>query len=38
MSEIGYYNYYNNTSRYTPDAIIDRYQQMVDRYNSDELQ
>ena len=37
MSEIGYYNYYNNTSRYTPDAIIDRYQQMVDRYNSDEL-
>ena len=37
MSEIGYYNYYNNTSRYTPDAVIDRYQQMVDRYNSDEL-
>lgn len=37
MSEIGYYNYYNNTSRYTPDAVIDRYQQMVDRYDSDEL-
>ena len=27
MSEIGYYNYYNNNSMYTPDAVIDHYQQ-----------
>jgi len=37
MTEIGYYNYYNDPTRYTTDKVIDRYQQMVDRYNSDEL-
>lgn len=37
MSTIGYYNYYGNTSRYSPAEPIDRYQQMVDRYNGTEL-
>ena len=37
MAEIGYYNYYNNTHRMTVDKPKDWYQQMVDRYNSDEL-
>ena len=37
MSEIGYYNYYNNPHRYSPDTVQDRYQQMVDAYNSDKL-
>ncbi|MCQ2740194.1 MAG: DUF4885 domain-containing protein [bacterium] len=37
MTEIGYYNYYNNTHRMTVDKPKDWYQQMVDRYNSDEL-
>ena len=31
------YNYYNNTHRMTVDKPKDWYQQMVDRYNSDEL-
>ena len=25
MSEIGYYNYYNNPHRYSPDTVQDRY-------------
>lgn len=37
MSEIGYYNYYNNSHRYSPETVQDRYQQMVDAYNSDNL-
>ena len=34
---IGYYNYYNDPSRYTPDTVQDGYQQMVERYEGDEL-
>lgn len=37
MTEIGYYNYYNNVHRMTVDKPKDWYQQMVDRWNSDEL-
>ena len=37
MAEIGYYNYYNNTHRYSPDTVQDRYQQSVERLNSDDL-
>ena len=37
MSEIGYYNYYNNVHRYSPETVQDRYQQMVDNWNSDDL-
>ena len=37
MAEIGYYNYYNDPHRYSPDTVQDRYQQSVDRWNSDEL-
>lgn len=37
MTEIGYYNYYNNVHRYSPETVQDRYQQMVDNWNSDDL-
>lgn len=37
MGQIGYYNYYNNPHRYTPTEVQDRYQQMVDRYNGEDL-
>lgn len=37
MSEIGYYNYYNDPHRYSPETVQDRYQQSVDRWNSDDL-
>lgn len=38
MSTIGYFNYYNKPGRYSPAKVEDRYQQMVDKYNSGELQ
>ncbi len=38
MSTIGYFNYYNTPGRYSPAKVEDRYQQMVDKYNSGELQ
>lgn len=31
---VGFYNYYNIQGRYSPDTPQDRWQQMVDRYNS----
>lgn len=34
MSTIGYYNYYNNPHRYTPQTPHDRYQEMVERYEA----
>ncbi len=34
---VGYYNYYNDPSRYSPDTVQDIYQQMVERYEGDEL-
>ena len=37
MAAIGYYNYYHIHNRLETDSPIDRYQQQVDRYNSDEL-
>ncbi len=37
MTEIGYYNYYNNPHRYSPETVQDRYQQSVERWNSDDL-
>lgn len=37
MSQIGYYNYYNNPHRYSPTEVVDRYQEMVDRATSDEI-
>lgn len=37
MAQIGYYNYYNNPSRYSPTEVVDRYQQMVDRAAGDEI-
>ena len=37
MAEIGYFNYYNDPHRYSPDTVQDRYQQSVERWNSDEL-
>ncbi len=37
MTKIGYYNYYNDPSRYSPETVQDRYTQMVERYQSDEL-
>lgn len=37
MTEIGYYNYFNDPHRYSPDTVQDRYAQMVERYNSSEL-
>lgn len=37
MSQIGYYNYYNNPHRYSPTEVVDRYQEMVDRATGDEI-
>ena len=37
MTEIGYYNYYNVQGRRVTDKPTDWYQNMVDRYESDEL-
>lgn len=37
MAEIGYFNYYNDPHRYSPDTVQDHYQQSVERWNSDEL-
>ena len=37
MTEIGYYNYYNNPHRYSPETVQDRYQQSIERWNSDDL-
>ena len=37
MTEIGYYNYYNDPHRYSPNTVQDRYQQSANSWNSDEL-
>ena len=37
MVEIGYYNYYNVKGRPSPDKPQDRYKQMVEKYEGDEL-
>ena len=37
MSQIGYYNYYNNPHRYSPTEVVDRYQEMLDRATGDEI-
>lgn len=34
---IGYYNYYNNPHRYTPETPQDFYQHLVNQYTGDEL-
>ena len=35
--KIGYYNYYKIPHRYSPTEVVDRYQEMEERYNGDKL-